>query len=309
MQPVANRSKSRGSTSSAWSRLKPRRPRSGLDAAEALRFPAVELFVDRMAASHEDFELHDEDAPLVAEICRKLDGIPLAIELAAARVDLGLRELAARLEEGLQVLKGGRRAVLPRHQTMRATLDWSYGLLSPAEQTVLCRLGVFAGGFTLAAAAAVVGDADLGEDEVVNVVIELATKSLVAADGNLSEPRYRLLATTRAYAIEKAGERDELHTLAQCHASYFLTLFESASRGDAEFDEASAALALEKDNLHAALEWAFAPGGDPAVGIGLVAASVPLWVSTSMFGEWNVWAEEGHRQPRPDRIARHVGRR
>lgn len=103
-----------------------------LGAAEALRFLAVQLFVERMAASHEEFDLRDEDASLVADICRQLDGVPLAIELAAARVDLlGVRELAARLEEGLQVLKGGRRPVLPRHRTMRATLDWSYGLLSP----------------------------------------------------------------------------------------------------------------------------------------------------------------------------------
>ena len=263
-----------------------------LDAAEALRFPAVQLFVDRMAASHEEFELRDEDASLVAEICRQLDGIPLAIELAAARVDLlGVRELAARLEEGLQVLKGGRRTVLPRHRTMRATLDWSYGLLSPPEQTVFSRLAIFAGGFTLAAAAAVVGDADLGGEEVVDLVLELATKSLVAADGNFLEPRFRLLATTRAYALEKARERAELDTLAQRHATYFLTLFDSASRVDAEFDKASAALALEINNLRAALAWAFAPPGDLAVGIGLAAASVPLWVSMSMLGEWHVWAE------------------
>ena len=111
--------------------------------------------------SHDGFELRDEDATLVGEICRKLDGIPLAIELAAARVELlGLRELSGRLEEGLQVLKGGRRTALPHHRTMRATLDWSYGLLSPPEQTVLSRLAIFAGGFTLPAAAAVVGDAD-----------------------------------------------------------------------------------------------------------------------------------------------------
>jgi predicted ATPase len=262
-----------------------------LDAADGLWFPAVRLFVDRMAASHEGFELRDEDASLVGEICRKLDGIPLAIELAAARVDLlGVRELAARLEDGLQVLKGGRRTVLPRHQTVRATLDWSYGLLSPPEQIVFSRLAIFAGGFTLAAAA-VVGDADLGGEEVVDLVLEVATKSLVAADGNFLEPRFRLLATTRAYAFEKARERAELDTLAQRHATYFLTLFDSASRVDAEFDKASAALALEINNLRAALAWAFAPPGDLAVGIGLAAASVPLWVSTSMLGEWHVWAE------------------
>jgi predicted ATPase/DNA-binding winged helix-turn-helix (wHTH) protein len=263
-----------------------------LDGAEALRFPALQLFVDRMAASHEEFELRDEDTSLVAEICRQLDGIPLAIELAAARVDLlGVRELSARLEQGLQVLKGGRRTVLPRHQTMRATLDWSYSLLSPPEQAAFSRLAIFAGGFSLAAAAAVVGDADLGGEEVVDLVLELATKSLVAADGDFLEPRFRLLATTRAYALEKARERAELDTLARRHATYFLTLFDSASR-DAKFDQASAALALEFSNLRAALAWAFAAPGDLAVGIGLAAASVPLWVSTSMLGEWHVWAEK-----------------
>jgi predicted ATPase/DNA-binding winged helix-turn-helix (wHTH) protein len=263
-----------------------------LDVAEALRFPAVQLFVDRMTASHEDFELRDEDAPLVAEICRKLDGIPLGIELAAARVDLGFRELLTRLEEGLQVLKGGRRMVLPRHKTMRATLDWSYGLLSPAEQTVLSRLAIFSGGFTLAAAAAVVSDDDLGGEEVVDLVLELVTKSLVAADGNPLEARFRLLATTRAYAMEKVTERAELHRLAKRHASYFLTLFDAAAHIDAEFDAASDALRFEINNLRAALERAFAPDGDLAIGVGLVAASVPLWVSTSMLSEWHVWAEK-----------------
>ena len=151
--------------------------------------------------------------------------------------------------------------VLPRRRTMRATLDWSFGLLSPPEQTVFSRLAIFAGGFTLAAAAAVVGDADLGGEEVVDLVLELATKSLVAADGNFLEPRFRLLATTRAYALEKARERAELDTLAQCHATYLVTLFDSASRVDAEFDKASAALALEINNLRAALASAFAPPG------------------------------------------------
>ena len=158
----------------------------------------------------------------------KLDGVPLAIELAAARVDLlGVRELSARLEEGSQVLRVGAARCCPAIRTMRATLDWSYGLLSPPEQTVLSRLAIFAGGFTLAAAAAVVGDADLGEEEVVDLVLELATKSLLAAEGNFLGPRFRLLATTRAYALEKARERAELDTLAQRHATYFLTLFDS----------------------------------------------------------------------------------
>ena len=263
-----------------------------LTSSEALRFPAVQLFVSRAAASDDGFELRDEDAPLVGEICRKLDGIPLAIELAAARVALlGPRGLASQLEHGLHVLAGGRRPLMPRHRTMRATLEWSYGLLSSAEQTVLSRLAIFTGGFTLDAAAAVVSDADVGEEEVVDLVLELATKSLLAADGRSLEPRFRLLATTRAYAIEKAKGHGELDTLGQRHAAYFLKLFDAVSRVDAEFDKVSDALALEIDNLRAALAWAFAPQGDRALGIGLAAASVPLWLSRSLMGEWHAWAE------------------
>lgn len=268
------------------------RASDSLTSSQALQFPAVQLFVSRAAASDDGFELRDDDAPLVGEICRKLDGIPLAIELAAARVDvLGVRGVAARLEQGLQVLVGGRREALPRHRTMRATLDWSYSLLTPPEQTVLSRLAVFAGGFTLPAAAAVVSDADRGEEEVVELVLELAMKSLLATDGGSPEPRFRLLATTRAYAIEKAKKYGELDTLAQRHAAYVLKLFDAVSRVDAEFDKASDALALEIDNLRAALAWAFAPQGDRALGIGLAAASVPLWLLRSLMGEWHAWAE------------------
>jgi predicted ATPase len=263
-----------------------------LTASEALLFPTVQLFVSRAAAADEGFELRDEDAPLVGDICRRLDGIPLAIELAAAHVDvLGVRGIAAQLEQGLHVLAGGRRTALPRHRTMRAALDWSYGLLSPLEQTILSRLAVFPGGFTLAAAAAVVSDDAHPGDEIGGIVLDLAAKSLVSADAQSLGPRFRLLKTTHAYALAKLKERGELETLAQRHAKYFLNLCDDASRNDAEFDKASAALWLEINNVRAALGWAFAPAGDPAVGIGLVAASVPLWVSRSMQGEWHAWGE------------------
>jgi predicted ATPase len=263
-----------------------------LTASEALVFPAVQLFVSRAAAADEAFELRDEDAPVVGNICRRLDGIPLAIELAAAREDiLGVRGIAAQLEQGLQVLAGGRRTALPRHRTMRAALDWSYGLLSAIEQTILSRLAVFRGGFTLAAAAAVVGDDRCSGEEVIALVLELATKSLISAGAELPGQRFRLLKTTRAYALTKLNERGEREILEQRHAKYFLDLFDAASRNDAEFDKASAALWIEINNLRAAIGWAFAPPGDPAIGVGLVAASVPLWVSRSMQGEWHAWAE------------------
>ena len=210
-----------------------------LSAAEALRFPAVQLFVDRATASHDGFELRDDDAPLVGEICRALDGIPLAIDLAAARVDLlGVRELAARLEDGLQVLTVGRRTALPRHRTMRATLDWSYGLLSPPEQTVFSRLAIFAGGFTLGRRLR--GgrrSRAIGGEEVVSLVLELATKSLVAADVDFPEPRFRLLADdARLRPREGQGTgrtRRRSRDVMRCTS---LRSSKSASRDDAEFD-------------------------------------------------------------------------
>jgi len=263
-----------------------------LTAAEALRFSAVQLFVDLAAASHSGFELRDEDAPLVGEICRRLDGIPLAIELAAARADvLGVHGLAARLENVLQVLTGGHRMALPRHRTMRAALDWSYGLLTPPEQMVFSRLAVFAGGFTLEAAATVASDATHSQEQIIDLVLELATKSLVAADADLLEPRFCLTEATRAYAIERSTERGEHTQLAPRHAMYFLKLFGALSRADAKFDEASAALALEINNLRTALSWAFGRHGDLLIGISLVASSVPVWLSMSLMGEWHGWAE------------------
>jgi len=260
----------------------------GLTSAEALRFPAVQLFVERAAASHDGFELRDRDAPLVAEICHRLDGIPLAIELAAARVDvLGVRGLAARLEDGLQVLSGGRRAALPRHRTMRAALDWSYRLLRPPEQTLLTRLAIFAGEFTPAAAAAVVGDSGLSGEEIVDLLLELATKSLVATEGDDAEMRLRLLDTTRAYALEKLDGSGERDGLAQRHAEYYRGLFEQA---EAEWETHPANEWLAEyghaiDNLRAALDWAFSPIGDLSLGVALTAAAVPLWMHLSLLEE------------------------
>ena len=143
-----------------------------------------------------------------------------------------------------------------------------------------------------AAASEVAGDPSHSGEEIVSLVLELATKSLVAADVDLPEPRFRLLQTTRAYALEKGRERGELEPLARRHALYFQTLLEAASGDDAEFDRRSMALALEIDNLRAALGWAFAPAGDLTIGIGLTVASVPLWLSMSLPGEWHVWAEK-----------------
>jgi predicted ATPase/DNA-binding winged helix-turn-helix (wHTH) protein len=185
-------------------------PQAELRAAQALSFAAVQLFVERTAASLDAFELRDDDAPLVADICRRLDGNPLAIELAAARVEvLGIRGLAARLDDCLCVLSLGRRAAPARHQTLRATLDWSYGLLSGSEQAALRRLAIFDGPFTLASAAAVAGDAGHTDRDIGELVLQLVEKSLLIADLGGAEPHFRIPATTRAYALEKLADSAE----------------------------------------------------------------------------------------------------
>jgi predicted ATPase/DNA-binding winged helix-turn-helix (wHTH) protein len=198
-----------------------------LTAAQSVSFPAVQLFVERAAAASSAFTFGDEQAPLIAEICRRLDGIPLAIELAAARVDaFGVHGLAGHLDDCLQLLTGGSRAAPPRHQTFRATLDWGYDLLAAPERVVLRRLAAFDGGFTLEAASAVAASAEITAPEVVECVASLVTKSLVAADVEGPVPRYRLIETTRAYALEKLSDSGELEQVKRRHTEYFQNLLQ-----------------------------------------------------------------------------------
>ena len=158
---------------------------------------------------------------MIAAICRQVDGIPLAIELAAARTAaLGIEEIAARLDGRFQLLTGGRRTALPRHQTLRATLDWSYELLAEFERVLLRRLAVFAGAFSLEAASAVAASAELATAEIVEGLANLVAKSLVTAEVEGRVARYRLLDTTRAYALEKPAESGERERLARSHAEY-----------------------------------------------------------------------------------------
>ncbi len=205
-------------------------PSAELTAAEALSYPAVELFVERAASTVDRFELGDADASIVAHICRKLDGIALAIELAAGRVDVfGLLGVAARLDDRVRLLTHGRRTALPRHQTLGATLDWSYDALAEPEQAVLRRLAVFAGGFTLDAALAVaVGDL-IASTDIADLVASLVTKSLLNADVRTATGLYRLLDTTRAYASRKLAESGEADQVARRHAKYIQTQLERAS--------------------------------------------------------------------------------
>lgn len=265
-----------------------------LSAAEALRSPAVQLFVERAAASAGGFDLADADAAVVAGICRRLDGIALAIEFAAGRVDaFGLQELANLLDDRFRVLRRGRRTALPRHQTLRATLDWSYELLAERERLMLRRLSIFPGGFSLVAAAEVAANGDTGPAEVGDLVGSLVAKSLVVAEVASGATRYRLLDTTRAYAREKLERNGELAAVARRHAGYMRKLFENA---EAEWDTRTTAewlanYAPQIDDLRAALNWAFSPQGDAAIGVALAAVGVLLWFELSQVDEGLGWIE------------------
>ncbi len=189
---------------------------------EAMRAGAVELFAARAQAVAPHFVLGPDNVDAIVEICRRLDGIPLAIELAAARVPLlGVEGLRSRLDERFNVLTAGARAVLRRHQTLRATLEWSHGLLTADEQRVFRRLGVFAGSFTLEAAQHVARDAQIDGWAALDHLGALVDKSLVLAEGD-PVPRYRLLETTRAYALERLGEAGETEATLRLHAEALL---------------------------------------------------------------------------------------
>jgi predicted ATPase len=256
---------------------------------------AARLFVLRSRASGAHIPEDRHSGNFIATICRRLDGIPLAIELAAARAaTLGVEELAGRLDDRFQLLTVGRRTALPRHQTLRATLDWSYELLPEPESVILCRLAVFAGAFSLEAANAVVASRELGPSEVVDGLANLVAKSLVAAEVDDRVARYRLLDTTRAYAIEKLDESGECERIAHCHAGYYRDVFEQA---EAEWEtrptaEWAADYRRHIDDVRAALDWAFSPGGDASIGVALTAAAVPLWMHLSLLDECRGRAEQ-----------------
>jgi predicted ATPase/DNA-binding winged helix-turn-helix (wHTH) protein len=249
------------------------------DSGDPLRYDAVRLFVERARATAPYVPPDASVAAAMAGICRRLDGIPLAIELAAARAaTLGTEQVAARLEDIFGLLIGGRRTALPRHQTLRATLDWSYGLLPEVEAAALRCLAVFAGDFSLAAAIAVAGD--LVAPRVVDVLANLVAKSLVVADLHGDVAKYRLLNTTRLYALEKLREHGEFRRAGQRHAEYYRDLFAHAE-AESETQPQAAWLAVygrHIDNVRAALDWAFAPDGDSRIGVTLTIAVVPLWV-------------------------------
>jgi len=258
------------------------------DIEDLLRYGAVRLFVSRVRATDPHFAPDQRIAPAISAICRRLDGIALAIELAAARAAaLGVEEVAAHLDDRFHLLTGGRRTALPRHQTLRSTLDWSYELLSEAERVVFRRLSIFAGSFALAEATAVAASGEIAAPEVVDCVANLAAKSLVMIDVSVATVRYRLLETTRAYAREKLAESGELGQVSRAHAEYYR---DRLGRAQVEWEtrptvEWVADYGRGIDDLRAALDWAFSPHGDPSIGVALTVASVPLWRQLSLMEE------------------------
>ena len=245
-------------------------------------FSAIALFVERASAVDRHFQLVPGNVAAVVEICRRLDGIPLAIELAVARLPLmGVEGLRQRLGERFRLLTAGARTVLRRHQTLRAALEWSHGLLAPDEQAVFRRLGVFAGGCTLAMAQQVAADDVLDEWSVLEALGHLVDKSLVVADGG-DEPRYRLLETTRAYAVEQLAAHGETAVLLRRHAEALRDLLHRLGHGRWRVDhEHLRDFAAEIDNLRAALDWATGPDGDPGLAVALTADSLHVWFATA----------------------------
>jgi predicted ATPase/DNA-binding winged helix-turn-helix (wHTH) protein len=258
------------------------------DIEDLLRYGAVRLFVARMRATEPHFAPDQRIAAAIAAICRRLDGIALAIELAAARAAaLGVNGVAAHLDDRFHLLTGGRRTALPRHQTLRAALDWSDALLPERERVVFRRLSIFANGFALKAATAVAANVEIAASDVVDCVANLVAKSLVMIDVSGATVRYRLLETTRAYAREKLTESGELGQVARAHAEHYRDVFE---RAQVEWEtrptvEWVADYGRGIDDLRAALDWAFSPRGDTSIGVALTVASVPVWLQWSLMEE------------------------
>jgi predicted ATPase/class 3 adenylate cyclase len=251
-------------------------------ATEAMTFGAVELFVDRARAIDARFALSDANVGSIVEIVRRLDGIALAIELAAPRIaTLSPAQLAARLDERFRLLTSGVRGALPRQQTLHALIAWSFELLSQRERTIFRRIAIFAGGFTLDAATVVGSDDAYDAWELLDALSALQAKSLVVADRTGENARYRLLESTRAFALEKLAESDEREAIARKHATYVAaSLVELSVLWEAMDERAwQDAVAIELDNVRAALAWAIGESRDAELGMRvLVALHQPLRV-------------------------------
>jgi non-specific serine/threonine protein kinase len=262
------------------------------DAASVAASEAAQLFAARAQSVRPGFALTDVNAATVAQVCARLDGIPLALELAAARLRaLPLEQLAARLDDRFRLLTGGSRTALPRQQTLQATIDWSYRLLEEDERTLLRRLSVFAGGWTLEAAEAICADASLEAWQVLDLLTRLVDKSLVLLDDGGEAARYRLLETVRQYARERLAETDEGTAVRDRHRDWCLALAERVAPGLMGSEQAAllGQLDAEGDNLRAALTWCQA--GDVELGLSLATALYRYWFYRGRAVEGVQWLE------------------
>jgi predicted ATPase/DNA-binding winged helix-turn-helix (wHTH) protein len=258
-----------------------------LTASEALSYSAAQLFFDRVTSAGFGNVLTNEDAQIIGQICRQLGGIPLAIELAAARVAAyGIRDTASLLTSQFALRWPGRRTAPARHQTLNATLDWSYNLLSETERAVLRRLSVFAGAFTLQAARQVAFE-ELDVVQAEEAIGDLLAKFLLAVDLSGPTARYRLLETTRAYAGRKREEAGESEAARRSHALYYSKLVRATAGTHADGEQSASALDL--DDIRAALHWGFGDGGDPLTGVDIAAYSGSLWLGKGLLSECHAW--------------------
>ena len=269
-------------------------PERPLPIAELVRYEAIGLFVERARFVAPRFELSAENATSGAELCRRLDGMPLAIELAAARAGvLSVEQIASRLEDSFKLLASRSRTTDPRQQTLRATIDWSYDLLSEDERILFRRVSVFAGGFTLAAAEVVCADVGLEHDDVLEVLSRLVEKSLVVMRERNGEARYHLLEMIRHYGREKLEESGETQALRRSHADYFLAVAEEAEPNltGAEQGAWLGLLETELDNLRAAIGWSVR-AGEPEMGLRLAGALLWFCYLSGRYSEGREWFEE-----------------
>jgi predicted ATPase/DNA-binding winged helix-turn-helix (wHTH) protein len=282
-----------------------------ITAVEASRFSAVELFVERAQAAHPRFVLTDESAPEVAEICRRLDGIALAVQLAASRVPaLGVAGVLSHLDERLKLLSNGARTAAPRHRTLEATFEWSYELLTPTERRLFTRLSVFCSAFTVDAAIAIAGWEGIGEEEIVATVANLVDKSLVVFTGSEREPRYQMLETARVFACARLQAAEEAAEVLERHARHVIAHCQEFRSLDLKTDDGSAERAARDglDDLRAALRWAFEDPRSPLARDLIFAALPPLTHLglTFEFKSWIARALDAEQDPRA-RLALSIG--
>jgi predicted ATPase/DNA-binding winged helix-turn-helix (wHTH) protein len=263
-----------------------------LNLVDILAYPAAELFFERALASGVDFTPSNSDTAGIADICAKLDGIPLAIELAASRAAAyGIQGVASLLDTRFGLLWHGRRTALPRHQTLGATLDWSYDLLPEFEKVILRRLAIFVGFFTLDAARTVVAGDGVDEEQVVEALADLVDKSMLNTAIDVGTARYRLLDMTHAYMLGKPLDTSVAASLARRHALFYCRYLDQAASSSSPAEDAAASLRHCLGNVRAALEWCFSSDGDRAAGVDLVAASAQHFLEMSLLTECQHWVE------------------